>query len=141
MKFLSSEKGYEALVQLNYKRKQLLKVMSEDTHNWIVMWIEEECPKLDDKGQDIDLVFNQYLRETGNTKVTKRELKKHMKSVSESYGHTWVTNDKDGKRFMNKINGETKECVYVKQSFKSRMKRLTKKWMEHIGVPEKYAWE
>jgi hypothetical protein len=133
--------GLSSPERTTYKRKQLVHIMGDETHNWITLWIEEECPKLDGKGQDLDLILSQYWVETGNAQVSKRELKKHMKLVSDTYGHSWVTNTKDG-RLMSKFNGETKECVYIRESWKNKSKRMSKNIFEQIKVKlERFPWE
>ena len=133
--------GLSSPERITYKRKQLVKVMGDDTHNWINLWIDEECPKLDGKGQDMNLVLSQYLIDTGNTQVTKKELKKHMKLVSDTYGHTWMTNTKDG-RLMSKVEGVSKECVLIRESWKNKSKRISKNIFEQIKVKlEKFPWE
>ena len=61
--------------------------------------------------------------------------------MSDTYGHTWMTNTKDG-RLMSKVEGVSKECVLIRESWKNKSKRISKNIFEQIKVKlEKFPWE
>ena len=139
--------GLYAPVRKNYKRKQLLTEMDEEVLNWITNWIEEDCPKLGSKkhlGEELDVIWSNFITETRNTNVDSRQLKKHIKLVAETYGHEFFTNH--GGRLLYTVNGKTTEFIYVKTSFFQRMKRTTKEALQYLSknmdISDKYMpWE